>query len=244
MTENQTLEKMKILKLYGMARTYENINRLGGKSSYTADSLIAELIEDEFVERQNRKLSRLLKQADLRYNCTIEEIDFDTPRNLEKNVILEFSKVQWINQCKNLIITGLTGSGKSFIGCAIGNQSCINGKKTIYFRTSKLFSLLKNSKVDGSYFEEIDKFIKYDLLILDDFGLDKFDKENRLALLEIVESRYKRKSTIIISQLPINKWNEIIGDDTISDAILDRVVHNAYKLDLKSKESFRKKYQN
>ena len=121
MTENQTLEKMKILKLYGMARTYENINRLGGKSSYTADALIAELIEDEYVERQNRKLSRLLKQADLRYNCTIEEIDFDTERNIEKDLILEFSKVQWINQCKNIIITGLTGSGKSFIGSAIGN---------------------------------------------------------------------------------------------------------------------------
>ena len=244
MTENQTLEKMRMLKLFGMARTFENIIKLGGKNDYTLDEFIAELIDDEYVDRQNRRLARLIKQSNLRYNCTIEEIDFTTPRDIEKKLILELSKDKWINENKNIIITGSTGSGKSFIACAIGNQACINGKKTIYYRTSKLFSVLKMAQADETYFKEIEKLNKYDVLILDDFGIDNLDKTNRLSLLEIFESRYKLKSTIIISQYPVKEWYNIIGDATISDAILDRVVHNSYRLELNAKDSFRKRYKN
>lgn len=160
-------------------------------------------------------------------------------RNLDKNTILKLSNGQWLENKQNIIITGPTGVGKSFIASSIGHQVCLTGHKVIYFNCMKLFSMLKYSCADGSYIDEIKKMQKNDLLILDDFGLQNIDKQNRLSLLEILEDRHGQRSTIIVSQLPVKNWHEIIGDSTIADAILDRLVHTALRIDLKG-ESIRK----
>jgi len=243
MTNNQTLEKMHAMKLFGMARAFKTLFETEIKSNYTIEELAAHLMDAEWDDKQNRKLGRLLKAAKLRYKAALEEIDFSIPRNLDKKSILQLTECNWIQKKENIIITGSTGTGKSFIACAIGNQACIYGYKVFYIRMVRLFSLLKLSKADGTYIKQIEKLQKQELLILDDFGLGHLDTENRLSLLEVIEDRYKLSSTILISQLPITKWHEVIGDPTIADAILDRLIHNSLKIDLKTKESVRKNFK-
>jgi DNA replication protein DnaC len=243
MTNNQTLEKMNSMKLFGLSRAFKTLTESGMKNNYTIEELVAHLIDAEWDDKQNRKLTRLLKAAKFRYKAAMEEIDFSIPRNLDKKGILQLMECNWIQKKKNIIITGSTGTGKSYIACAIGNQACIYGYRVLYMRIARLFPLLKMSKADGTYLKKIEKIQKQELLILDDFGLEHLDTENRLSLLEIIEDRYKISSTIFISQLPVKKWHDVIGDPTIADAILDRLVHNSIKIDLKSKESVRKNFK-
>lgn len=233
MTNEATINKMQRMKFYGMIKAFHQTMETGIKNKFTPDELLAHLIDCEWEERQNRKLTRLIKNAKFRYQASIEQLNFTLKRNLDKNLILRFNSTNWIENKQNIIITGATGSGKSFLGCAIGNSACINGLKVIYYNCSKLFSNLKLAKADGSYVKEINKIAKQDVLILDDFGLAHLDTQNRLSLLEILEDRYGVKSTIIMSQLPIAKWFEIINDKTIADAICDRLVHNSFKIELK-----------
>ncbi len=243
MTNNQTLEKMNSMKFFGMAEAFKNLMETELKSNYTIEELIAHLVDAEWDDKQNRKLGRLIKAAKFRYKASLEEVDLSIPRNLDKKSILQLTECNWIQKKKNIIITGSTGTGKSFIACAIGNQACIHGFRVFYIRMVRLFSLLKLSKADGTYLKKIERFQKQELLILDDFGLEHLDTENRLSLLEIIEDRYKLSSTILISQLPVKKWHEIIGDPTIADAILDRLIHNSLRIDLKTKESVRKNFK-
>ena len=169
-----------------------------------------------------------------------EEIDFKKSRNINKNDILRLSNCDWISKGKSVIINGSTGTGKSFLASALGHKACREGYKTLYFNSLKLFSMLKYAKADGSYFKEINKIKKTELLILDDFGLEPLDQQSRLILLEILEDRHSLQGTIISTQLPIKTWHEIIGDSTIADAICDRLVHNSTKINIKG-ESMRKK---
>ncbi len=240
MNNELTIEKMKIMKLNGMARAFETSIKSLDLHNFTQDEIVAHLVEAEYDERYNRKLKRLVDYAKFRYQAFFEELNFSETRNINKNMMLRFSDCNWIKKGENIIITGSTGVGKSYIACALGHQTCIHGFKVLYMNCLKLFTQLKYSKADGSYTDEMNKIKKQDLIILDDFGLEVMDLQSRLTLLEIIEDRHGNKSTIITSQLPIKNWHEIIGDPTIADAICDRLIHQSHKIELKG-ESMRKK---
>lgn len=240
MNTSQTLEKMAELRLHGMREAYSLHLATSYNSKITEDELITLLIESEYTDRQNRKTERLRKGAKFRYDASIEEIEFTSERNLDKSAVLRLATCNFIKAAENIIITGATGVGKSFLASAIGNQACLLGYKVLYTNISKLFSKLKMLKADRSDIREKEKIEKHDLLILDDFGLEELDLENRLALLEIIEDRQGRKSTIITSQLPVSSWHSVIADQTIADAILDRLVHNSNRIEIKG-NSMRKK---
>ncbi|MES0490995.1 MAG: IS21-like element helper ATPase IstB [Leptospirales bacterium] len=238
MNNQATIEKMSLLKLHGMQRIFKALLETGN-SDMTTDEVIGSMIDAEWDERYNRKLSRLLKAAKFRYQASLEEIDFSSQRRIDKNELLRLATCDWMKKGDSLIVTGATGVGKSFIACALGSQACKEGFTVLYFNCLKLFSQLKFAKADGSYFKEMSRLRKQDLLILDDFGLEPPDAQSRLILLEILEDRHGRKSTMITSQLPENKWHDFIGEPTIADAICDRIIHKSYKIILKG-ESMRK----
>jgi DNA replication protein DnaC len=243
MTNESTIEKLHRMKLSGMERAFREILDSGISRQYTQDEVIAHLVDSEWDERYNRKLNYLLKKAGFRYQASFESLDFNANRNLDKNDFLRFSNCDWIRKKENILITGATGVGKSYIASALGNLACKNGFKVIYFNAIKLFSKLKYSKADGSYTKEMNWILKQDLLILDDFGLDPLDNQSRLMLLEMIEDRHGNKSTIITSQLPVKNWFEVIGDPTIADAVCDRIIHTAHKIELMG-VSMRKLYGN
>ena len=233
MNNQSTLEKMNQLKLHGMVRAFRALLETGNNKDVTTDELIAHLVDAEWDERHNKKITRLLKEARFRYQACFEQIDFTLNRNLDKNMVLRLSDCSWIEKKNNIIINGPTGAGKSFLASAIGHQACLYGFKAVYFNTKKLFGLLKLSKADGTYLKELKRIERADVLILDDFGLQTLDTQDRLSLLEIFEDRHGRKSTVIASQVPVTKWHDIIGDPTIADAICDRVIHSSYRIELK-----------
>lgn len=235
-----TLEKMGQMKLLGMQRMFQTIVESNNHQNLTSDEFISMLVQSEWEDRESRKLQRRLSNARFRYPACVEEINYHHSRNLDKNLILRFTDCSFISRGENILITGPTGVGKSYIASALGNQACLKGYKVIYYNLQKLFSSLKISKADGSYLKEVDRIGKQDLLILDDFGLQPLDVNNRMMLLEIIEDRHGNKSTIISSQLPASKWYDIIGESTIADAILDRLLNCSHKIELKG-ESMRKK---
>ncbi|UWZ79756.1 IS21-like element helper ATPase IstB [Geoalkalibacter halelectricus] len=239
MNNNQTLEKMKEMRLYGMLSCFETALQTGAHNDITADQLIGSLIESEWTERLNRKTDRLIRQARFRYSASIEDINYAPQRNLDKNTMLRLADCSFIEQGQNIIITGATGTGKSYLASAFGYQACLKGYKVMYLNLSKIFSKLSMSKADGSYMKELKVIENQDLVIIDDFGLQPIDNQNQLILLDIIEERHSAKSTIITSQIPISKWYELIEDHTIADAILDRLIHTAHRIDLKG-ESLRK----
>jgi DNA replication protein DnaC len=235
----ETLEKIKKLKLLGMARAYQTSLENDKLQQLSADELITLLVEAEWDDRLNRNIERRLRNAKFRYQSSIENIDFGADRNLDRNQMMRFAECTYIRKQENILITGSTGIGKSHIATALGHQACTLGFKVYYANMAKLFSKLKMGKADGSYIREISRIERQDLLILDDFGLLPIDNQNRSALMEIIEDRHKKASMIITSQLPVNHWHEVIGEKTIADAILDRIVHDAHRIELKG-ESLRK----
>lgn len=237
---NDTLDKMRKMKFYGMLRAFRMNLDAGKTEQYTADEMVAHLLDAEWDDRHNRSVDRKVTNARFRYKAAIEQIVYDTERSIDQNQIMRLAACDFINRKENILITGSTGIGKSFIASAIGHQACLMGYRTLYFNTSKLFSHLKMAKGDGSYAREITKIEKQQLLILDDFGIQPLDAHNRSALMEIIEDRHAKASLIITAQVPVNKWHEVIGETTIADAILDRVVHGAHRIDLFG-ESMRKK---
>ncbi len=239
MNNQATIEKMSTMKLHGMTRAFRITMETGTKDDFTPDEMVAHIIDAEWDERYNRKLSRLLKAAKFRYRASIEQVDFKASRNLDKNNLLRFSDCNWIKKGESLIVTGATGVGKSYIASALGHQACLNGFKVFYFNSMKLLSMLKYAKADGTYFKEINKIKKQDLIIIDDFGLEPLDAVSRLIILEIIEDRHGENSTLITSQIPVKKWFDVIGDSTIADAICDRITHSSHKIILKG-ESMRK----
>jgi len=236
----QTIKKMNQMKLSGMARAFTTSLESGDAVKCTADELLSILIDSEWDERYNRKLERTIKGARFRYKATVEQINFDISRQTDRNQILRIADCNFIERKENIFITGSTGIGKSYIASALGHQACSLGFKVLYQQSSKLFARMKIAKADGSYLKEIAKIEKQDLLIIDDFGIQPLDAQNRSTLLEIIEDRHGKSSTMITSQIPVNKWYEVIAEQTIADAILDRIIHNAHRLELKG-ESMRKK---
>lgn len=236
---NEILTKMKQMKLLGMARAFLLTLESGKNEKFTPDQMITHLIESEWDERYNRKLERTLQSARFRYKASVEQISFEDNR-VDKNQVLRLANCEFIKQNENIIITGSTGIGKSFIASALGHQACSLGYRVLYQHSTKLFARMKIAKADGSYLRELAKMEKQHLLLIDDFGIQPLDAQNRSTLMEIIEDRHGKSSTIITSQIPVNKWHEIIGEQTIADAILDRIVHDAHRLEMKG-ESLRKK---
>lgn len=237
---DQTIEKMKTMKLFGMVRAFRTSLESGNAEKYTSDELLSMLIDSEWDERYNRKLERSVSNARFRYKASVEQINFDSDRELNKNHVLRLADCAFIDKKENVIITGSTGIGKSYIASAIGHQACALGYRVLYEHTAKLFARLKMGKADGTYLKEILKMEKQELLIIDDFGIQPLDQQSRTILMEIIEDRHGKRSTLFTSQVPVNLWHEVIGEQTIADAILDRIIHDAHRLELKG-ESMRKK---
>jgi DNA replication protein DnaC len=229
---NATMDKMRELRLHGMLRAFRETHESPTHENLTPDEFLAHLVDAEWDERHNRTLQRLIRNASFRHRCRIEDVVITAGRNIDKNMLHRLAACDWIGKAENLIITGATGVGKSFIACAIGHEACVRKQRVGYVNCMKLFSHLKIAKADGTYARELKTLARKDLLILDDFGLKQLDAESRLMMLEFIEDRHGTKSTIISSQVPVSKWFEIIGDPTIADAICDRLVHNAQTINL------------
>ncbi len=239
MNNNQTVEKLKQLRLISMAELHLQYVKNNQLNDSTPDDYLALLVDHEWENRQNTKVERLIKQANFRQKADITDVDFGTARNLDKNMFNRLATLDFIKRKENLIITGSSGVGKSYIAQTFGYQACFDGQKVLYSNASRLFSKLKLSKLDGTYIKELYKIQKIQLLILDDFGLQAFDSNDRDILMDLVEDRYNTRSTIISSQIPVSVWYDIIGEGTIADAILDRVVNSSHRIDLKG-DSLRK----
>ena len=235
-----TVSKMRQMKLYGMSNAFKTAIETGKTDHYTIDHFVSMIVDAEWDERQNRRIERSIKNAKFHYKSNIESINFDEPRNLERNLILRLAECEFVEKNENILITGSTGVGKSYLATALGYQACIQGYKVSYFNTSKLFTKLKMAKADGSYLRELAKLEKQDVIIFDDFGLQALDSQNRITLLEIIEDRHNKGSIIVTSQIPVKGWYEIIGEKTIADAVLDRLIHHSHRVEIKG-ESMRKK---
>lgn len=235
-----TLEKMSTMKLTGMARAFRSTLEKEGMQDLTADEMISQLVEAEWDERYNRKLERSVQRAHFRYKASIEQISYDHERTLDKNQVMRLADCNFIKRKENVIITGSTGIGKSYLASALGHQACSLGYKIMYLHSTKLFAKMKMAKADGSYLKELVKIEKQDLILIDDFGIQPLDSASRTVLMEIIEDRHGKASTMFTSQIPVNMWHEVIGEQTIADAILDRIVHDAHRVEMNG-ESMRKK---
>lgn len=237
----QTITQLRQLKLSGMASAlatqFEQPNAYEGLSFEERIQLLA---DSESHDREHRKQQRLLKAAKFKLAANGQAIDYLHPRGLKQSQIASLLNCQWINKAQNLLLTGPCGTGKTYIACALGHTGCLNGYSAKYYRLSRLMLLLTQAKADGTYIKALQTLAKIDLLILDDWGLEPLKAAQRNDLMEIMDDRHGSKSTVIISQLPTEDWHQSIGDNTLADAILDRLMHNAHRIKLKG-ESMRKK---
>lgn len=240
MNPQTTLAQMKAMKLSGMATAFQTSLESRSFERLSPDEWIACLLEAEWNHRQNQRIRRSLSNARFRYQAALPDVDHQTPRNLDTSQWQRLSDCSFIDRHENLIITGATGAGKSFLASALGHQACVKGYKVCYQNTSKLLTKLKMAQADNSYSREMIRLEKQDLLILDDFGLTPIDKTSRYILLEMMEDRHGKRSTLIATQLPVSSWYELIGEQTVADAILDRLVHASHRIELQG-DSLRKK---
>lgn len=237
---NQTIEKLKTMRLGAMAHLHLQHVKENRFEGMTCDEYLALLTDHQWEDRENKKIERLLKQASFRQNANLADISYSPDRNLDRNMFTRLSTLDFITRKENIIINGASGVGKSHLAQALGHQACLSGLRTLYSITARLFKKLKLSKVDGTYLKELEKLTKTDLLILDDFGLQAFDNQDRETLMDIIDDRHGKKSTIISSQIPVSAWYEIIGGEgTLADAVLDRIVNSSHRIDLKG-DSLRK----
>jgi DNA replication protein DnaC len=235
-----TYEKLQALKLNGMAKALEEQLNMTDIDDLSFEERLGLLVDREVTEKENKRLTARLKKARLRQTNCVEDIDFRTPRGIDKNMVLALAGCQWVAKAQNVIITGPTGVGKTYLACALAHKACLEGYSAGYKRATKLFDELIIAKADGRYGKMMMTWAKTNIIILDDFGMAPMTADQRHDLLELMEDRYGQKSTIVTSQLPVEAWHESIGDPTIADAILDRIIHNAHKINLKG-ESMRKK---
>lgn len=228
------------LRLHGMYQSWMAMTETRQHHKLSFKEGLEVLLQAEKEDRINRRFERLKKTARFRYQSSIEELQLNTSRGINTSLITELAKGTYLSKGESILITGATGCGKSFLASALGHQACSQGKKVLYFNIQKLLMQTKMARLDGSFLKLFDKIAKTDLLILDDFGLAHLEQSQQMDLMEIIEDRHGKSSTIIASQLPVGSWYEIIGEATIADAILDRLVHTSYRIELKG-ESLRKK---
>ena len=240
MLNEQTISIMNSLKLFGMARSFTALLTDPGHGELSHADFVGLLVQDEKTYRDNQRLSRLLKKAKLKQPAALEDIDYTHARGLSRQVMLELADTQWIGAHRNVLITGPSGIGKSFIACALGNSAARSGFTVLYTRAPRLFETLQQARGDGSHLKLLDRLSRVQLLILDDFLLTPLSDMERRDLLEITEGRYEGGASVIASQCQITDWYTAIGDPTIADAICDRLLHTAYRLELRG-DSMRKK---
>lgn len=240
MNNHTTIEKMKLLRLHGMAQVHYAAVHDKMYADYTQDEYAALLVDQEWEIRQHKRIKNTIARAGFKLHASIRDVDYTAHRNLDRNYLERLLTLDFVKQNQNIIITGPTGVGKSYLAQAIGNHACTMLCKTTYFNTAKLMELFRAARLDGTYLRLIKKIKRSPLLILDDFGLAPFDANSRQTLMDLVEDRHDQSSTIITSQIPVNKWHELIGEGTIADAILDRIVNSAHRISLNGK-SLRKK---
>ena len=234
-----TIEKMRGLMLTGMAGHYQSVLSMPAHLQPESAVLLPQLLEAELLYRNHRRTQTAIKNARFRYQASVEEIICSQDRNLSRETLSMLADGSYIDRGENLIISGATGCGKSFLASALGYQACMQGRKVAYFSLPKLLQQLKSDKLDGSFRKDMERIEKMNLLILDDWGLTPLDTQSRLALLQIIEDRHNRYATIITSQLPVSSWHSYINENTIADAILDRIIHKANRIELMG-ESLRK----
>ena len=239
MLTNHTLDKLRTLRLTGLADAFEQQCQQGAIEELAFDERLGLLVDHEVLYRENRRLARLLRDAKLRINACVEDIDYQHPRGLKRAQVASLTTCDWIQRQHNLCLTGPTGTGKTWLACALGNQACRQGLSVRYLRLPRLFQSIRIAHGDGSYPRLMNQLLKTNLLILDDWGIQPLNAAQRSDLMEIIEERHGRQATLIASQLPIAHWHDYIGEATLADAILDRVLHNAHRLTLTG-ESMRK----
>ncbi len=239
MLKHPTLDKLHALKLTGMAAALADQSATPDISELSFEERLGLLVDREMTERENRRMTSRLRRARLRHTAILEDVDYRNSRGLDKGLIQSLAACQWVKEHLNVLITGPTGVGKTWLACALAHKACREGYTAHYVRLTRLLRELTIAKGDGQYPKLLASLAKVDVLILDDWGLVKLSAENRRDLLEVLEDRHGRRSTIATSQLPIEEWHGVIGDATLADAILDRLVHNAYKINLRG-ESMRK----
>jgi DNA replication protein DnaC len=234
MLNEPTIEKLHTLRLRSMATAWVAQQRDATVGALSFDERFALLVDAEHLARDNRRLGRLMKDAELRIpNACIEDVDTSGPRGLDRSMVRQLATGTWIAENLNILITGATGVGKSYIASALGQSACRKRLRVLYRRVPRLFDEIALARADGSYARLLGRIAKANVLILDDLGLGATTESQRHDLLEVIEDRYGRASTVVTSQLPVAKWHEWIGDPTVADAVLDRLVHNAYKLELR-----------
>ncbi len=237
---NQTLEKLRGMRLFGMHDAFKTSLENNLKEQMTQDQLIFHLVSSEWDNRKNRAVERAVRAAAFRYNAALEDIDYTFERGLDRNQVERLAALEFIRDHRDLFITGPTGTGKSYLATALGNKACQDGFRVFYASTNKLISLLKIAKAKGNILNELKRIERADLLILDDFGMQAFDSQGRGIMMEIIDDRHGKHSTMITSQVPVKGWHDVIGERTVADAILDRIVHHALRVELHG-ESIRKR---
>jgi len=241
MLHHPTLEKLQTLRLSGMYKALSEQMNMPESETLSFEERLGLLADREMTERQDRRLKTRLHQARLKHHACVEDLDYRAPRGLDKALMLQLAACRWVREGLNLIINGPTGVGKTWIACALAQKACREGYTALYLRLPRLFEDLGLAHGDGRFTKLMAGFAKTDLIILDDWGLAKFTAEQRRDLLELLDDRHGSRSTVVTSQVPVDHWHEVIGDHTLADAILDRLVHNAYRINLKG-ESMRKRH--
>ena len=243
MLHEQTIDRLHTLNLAGMAEAFKDQRARPDMDGLTFEERFSMLVDAQYLYRENKRMKRLLANAKLKCPAAMEDVDYRTHRGLDKSVFLNLGTCEWIRHHRNVILMGPTGVGKTYLACALAHKACREGMTSFYIRSPKLYYTLAIAKADGSYAKVLAKLARTQVLIIDDLGLAALAETERQDLLEVIEDRHGSASTIITSQLPVEHWHEMIGDPTIADALLDRLVHNAHKITLKGESMRRKKGQ-